>query len=143
MKYLLDTNVVSQYASPKPELRITQWLDSLDEDGVFISVITLAEIQDGVERMPIGKRRERLDEWLAFDLPIKFSGRILQVDPCIATECGRVMARQYKAGRADDAMDAFIAATALCHNLTLVTRNTADFHNLGLHLINPWIDQAP
>ncbi len=90
--------------------------------------------------MPAGARRERLDEWLTFDLARRFRGRILPIDTEIAIECGRVVARQHKTGRAADAMDAFIAATALHHELTLVTRNTSDFDYLGINLINPWLN---
>ncbi len=107
-----------------------------------MSVVTLAEIRDGIEQLPAGIRRARLDQWLTFELPHRFDGRTLDIDAMIAIECGRVMARKQKSGRAVDAMDSLIAASALCHDLTLVTRNTADFENLGLHLINPWIDQA-
>lgn len=138
MRYLLDTNVISEPTRPRPEPRIRQWLDRLDETRVFISVVTMAELRDGVERMTPGKRREMLDEWLTFELATRFSKRILAVDSDIAIECGKVMARQRKAGRTVDVMDSLIAATALQHDLTLATRNISDFENLGLTLINPW-----
>ncbi len=140
MSYLLDTNVLSETVRPAPSPNVERWFKAADERDLFMSVVTLAEIRDGIEQMPAGMRRERLDQWLSFELPQRFDGRALDLDAIIAVECGRVMARKHKAGRAVDAMDSLIAATALCHDLTLVTRNTADFENLGLRLINPWLD---
>ncbi len=142
MSYLLDTNVVSETVRPKPSPEVERWFKAVDERDQFMSVVTLAEIRDGIEQLPAGIRRARLDQWLTFELPHRFDGRTRDIDAMIAIECGRVMARKQKSGRAVDAMDSLIAASALCHDLTLVTRNTADFENLGLHLINPWIDQA-
>jgi len=138
VSYLLDTNVVSEWVKPKPAPGVIEWLGEIDEDELFISVVTLAEIRDGVERMPAGANRVRLDEWLTDMLPDRFEGRTLAIDPKTAIACGQVMARIRRLGRVVDVMDAFIAATALHHNLALVTRNTADFENLELTLINPW-----
>jgi predicted nucleic acid-binding protein len=139
VSFLLDTNVVSEWVKPKPAPGVVEWLGGVDEDDLFISVITLAEIRDGIERMRAGAKRERLDEWLTVMLPDRFEGRTLAIDAETAMACGHVMARIRKLGRMVDVMDAFIAATALRHNLALVTRNTADFENLELNLIDPWI----
>jgi predicted nucleic acid-binding protein len=138
VKFLLDTNIVSEWVKPKSTLGVIEWLGGVDEDDLFISVVTLAEIRDGVERMPEGAKRVRLDEWLTVMLPDRFEGRTLTIDSKTAIACGHVTARIRKLGRVVDVMDAFIAATALRHNLALVTRNTADFENLELNLINSW-----
>jgi len=138
LSYLLDSNVLSETVKPKPSPDVVQWFASVDEQDLFMSVVTLAEIRDGIEVMPAGKRRELLDRWLSVDLPERFHGRMLDIDMPTAITCGRVMARTQKSGRAVDVMDAFIAATALRHNLALVTRNIADFQNLDVELINPW-----
>lgn len=138
MSYLLDTNIVSEWVKPKPAPGVIEWLGPVDEDELFISVVTIAEIRDGIERMPAGAKRERIDEWLTGMLPDRFEGRMLAIDPETAISCGHVMARIRSLGRVVDVMDAFIAATALCHGLTLVTRNVADFQGLGLSIINPW-----
>ncbi len=138
MTYLLDTNILSETIRPKPSPGVELWFASVDENDLFMSVVTLAEIRDGIELMPPEKRRERLDQWQTFDLLERFHGRMLDIDATTAIECGRVMARTHKSGRAVDVMDAFIAATALRHNLALVTRNTVDFENLDLTLVNPW-----
>lgn len=139
MSYLLDTNLVSEWVKPKPAPGVIEWLGGIDEDDLFISVVTLAEIRDGIERMPLGAKRERLDEWLSVMLPDRFEGRTLAIDSETAIACGHVMARIRRLGRVVDVMDAFIAASALRHNVALVTRNTADFENLDLKLVNPWI----
>lgn len=138
MTYLLDTNVLSETVRPKPSPDVVQWFAAVDENDLFLSVVTLAEIRDGIELMPAGKRRELLDRWLTFDLPERFHGRMLDIDVTTAIECGRVMARTHKSGRDVDVMDAFIAATALRHKLALVTRNITDFEDLDVEIINPW-----
>lgn len=138
MSFLLDTNVVSEWTKPRPDAGVVRWLADVDEDRVFISVITLAELRHGVERMPDGARRRRLDAWLGDELPQRFEGRVLAIDAAIADIWGRIVARSQAAGRPVGSMDAFIAATAERHGLTLVTRNVSDFEPLGLALANPW-----
>ena len=138
MNFLLDTNVVSEWTKPRPDAGVVAWLAGADEDRVFISVITLAELRHGIERMPVGARRARLDGWLTEQLPLRFDDRILTVDQATASIWGRVMARGQKIGRTVGAMDAFIAATAQRHDLALVTRNVTDFETLGIRLVNPW-----
>ena len=138
MNYLLDTNIVSEWVKPRPNAGIVAWLADIDEDRVFISVVTLAELRHGIERLAAGARRDRLDSWLRDDLPRRFEDRILVVDDAIADSWGRVMLRGQAAGRPLSAMDAFIAAMAEVHGMTLVTRNVSDFAVLGLPMIDPW-----
>ena len=138
MNFLLDTNVVSEWTKPRPDSGVVAWLAEADEDRVFISVITLAELRYGIERMPAGARRSRLDAWVSEQLPARFEARVLSIDGETADIWGRVTAREKTAGRPVGIMDAFIAATAERHDLTLVTRNVADFNALGVGLINPW-----
>lgn len=138
MNFLLDTNVVSEWTKPRPDVGIVTWLAEADEDRVFVSVVTLAELRHGIERMPVGARRDRLDLWLTEQLPARFEARVLPIDAGIADGWGRVMARRQAAGRPVGTMDAFIAATVEAHDLTLVTRNVSDFDGLGIRLINPW-----
>lgn len=138
MNFLLDTNVVSEWTKPRPDGGVVAWLAEADEDRVFISVVTLAELRYGVERMPAGARRNRLDTWVKEQLPVRFEQRVLPIDSETADAWGRVMARGKTAGRPVGIMDAFIAATAERHRLTLVTRNVADFDALGVGIINPW-----
>jgi predicted nucleic acid-binding protein len=140
VNFLLDTNVVSEWVKPRPNSGVADWLARADEDRIFISAVTFAEIRYGIERLPRGTRRERLEAWLTDDLPLRFEARVLPVDAGVGDRWGRVMARGRAAGRPVTVMDAFIAATAERHDLVLATRNVSDFEILGIRLINPWRD---
>ena len=137
MNFLLDTNAVSEWVKPRPNPGLIRWMESVDEDRVFLSVISLAELRYGVERMPAGARRSRLEQWLRDELPLRFERRILPVDNDIAEAWGRTVSRSEAQGRPMGAMDAFLSATAEVHRLTLVTRNVSDFVTLKA-IVNPW-----
>jgi toxin FitB len=137
MSFLLDTNVVSEWIKPRPNPGLIGWMESADEDRIFISVVSLAELRYGVERMAAGRRRSRLEEWLRDELPLRFEGRILPVDIKVAEAWGKTVSRYESAGRPIGVMDAFLEATAEMHRLTLVTRNVSDFPLLKPTL-NPW-----
>ena len=138
MTFLLDTNVVSEWVKPRPEFRVVKWLAEVDEDRVFISVVTLGELRYGVERLPSSTRKQRLDDWIRHELPVRFEGRVLAVDASVADAWGKIVARREEAGKRIAAMDALIAATAEAHEMTLVTRNTADFESAVKLLFDPW-----
>jgi toxin FitB len=138
MSFLLDTNVVSEWVKPRPNAGLTEWLSHVDEEEVFLSVVTFAELRFGVERLAAGSRRKRLDEWLRIELPVRFEQRILLVDGAVADEWGRLVARGAGRGRPINAMDALIASTAEVHSLTLVTRNASDFDGAVKAVLNPW-----
>jgi predicted nucleic acid-binding protein len=142
MTFLLDTNVLSEWVKPRPNSGVIAWLSEVDEDRVFISVITLAELRYGVERLALGRRRTRLDSWLREDLPGRFEGRILPIDGPVADMCGILMAKGEARGRPIATMDGFIAATTAIHRLTLVTRNTGDFATVVDAIVNPWTGDA-
>jgi predicted nucleic acid-binding protein len=137
VSFLLDTNAVSEWVKPRPDPGLIGWMEAADEDRVFISVISLAELGYGVERLPAGKRRRRLEEWLRHELPLRFESRILPIDSAVAEAWGKAVSRSEAAGRPMGAMDAFLAATAEVHRLTLVTRNVSDFPLLKA-VLNPW-----
>lgn len=143
MSFLLDTNVISESAKPHPDPGVMRWLDEADEEHLFLSVITLAELRHGIERLDDGRRKAALDVWLTERLVPRFEQRLLAVDDGTADEWGRVVARAQAAGRPIGAMDAFIAAHALQHELVLVTRNTADFEATGVGLFDPWGETGP
>jgi hypothetical protein len=138
VSFLLDTNVVSEWTKPRPHPGIVAWLADVDEDRVFLSVVTLAEIRHGIERLPAGARKRRLDTWLRDQLPLRFEGRILPIDAVVADRWGQVVARREATGRPIGVIDAFIAATANVHGLQLVTRNEPDFQSVVDQIVNPW-----
>ena len=138
MRLLLDTYVLSEVTKPAPDPRVLEWLDQLDEDRSFISVVSIAEIRRGVALMDEGRKREALAEWLAQDLPQRFEQRVLHVDEPIALAWGDLMAQAKRRGRGLSSMDALIAATATAKQLTLATRNTRDFEGFAFELFDPW-----
>ena len=127
MNLLLDTNVLSEVRRPAPDLKVLGWLDAVDEDRVFISVASIAELRRGIALMDDGRRRDALVAWLANDLPARFAERILPIDRAVAECWGDLMAQSRRSGVALSVMDGFFAATALAKDLTLVTRNVRDF----------------
>ncbi len=140
MSFLLDTNVVSEWVKQRPNAGVVAWFAEVDEDRVFLSAITLAELRHGIRRLANGARRRRLDAWLSDELPLRFEGRLLPIDPPVADRWGEVVAERAAAGRPIGAMDAFIAATANVHRLALVTRNERDFKAAVKEIVNPWTD---
>lgn len=138
MTYLLDTNVVSEWVRPRPDPGVMAFLSSTDEDLLFLSVITLAELRRGVERLPSGRRRAALNDWLEDDLSQRFDGRMLGVDAPVAGIWGRIMAREQRGGRTPGVMDVWIASIAEARGLILVTRDTTDFTPLVGRVFNPW-----
>ena len=100
MTFLLDTNVVSEWVKPRPNRGLVAWLAEVDEDRVFLSVVTLAELRQGIQRMDEGHRRRRLDMWLREEIPLRFEGRLLPVDTAVADRWGEVVARREAAGQA-------------------------------------------
>ena len=138
MSFLLDTNVISEWVKTRPDPGVITWLAGVDEDRVFMSVVTLAELRYGVERMAASRRKERLDEWLRGELPVRFEGRILPISDIIANAWGKVVARSEAAGRPIGAIDAFIAATVETYDFILVTRNASDFESSVKSILNPW-----
>lgn len=135
MSYLIDTNVLSELRRKQPDPKVVAWMQTRHPQSLFLSVLTLGEIRKGLEKVDDAARRQSLLDWLEVDLPNYFVGRLLAVDVATADRWGRLMAQ---AARPLPAIDALLAATALRHDLTLVTRNTRDFLGLGVNLINPW-----
>ena len=135
MSYLLDTNVISELVRPKPAKVVLDWFENIPSEALHISVLTLGEIRKGVEQMPDGVRREKLRLWLEHDLVDWFGTRVLPVDMPVADRWGRLLAL---VGRPVPSIDSLLAATALHHELRLVTRNQKDFNYPGLQVINPW-----
>jgi predicted nucleic acid-binding protein len=135
--YLLDTNVLSELRRKQPAPEVVAWVEARPATTLYLSVLTLGEIRRGVEAMPDSARRLALSDWLETELPAFFAGRLLGIDTAVAARWGSLLAR---AGRPLPAIDSLLAATALHHGLTLVTRNVADFSDIGVELIDPWGD---
>lgn len=135
MSYLIDTNVLSELRRKQPDAKVGEWMRARPRQSLFLSVLTLGEIRKGIEPVEDILKKQALSDWLEVELPNYFVGRLLDVTAQIADRWGRVLAH---AGRPLPAIDGMLAATALHHDLTLVTRNTKDFAGLGVRLINPW-----
>ncbi|HHY58032.1 MAG TPA: type II toxin-antitoxin system VapC family toxin [Chloroflexi bacterium] len=139
MNLLLDTCVLSEFTKRQPDVRVVNWLDRQFEEHLYISVITIGELKHGVERLPPSDRRERINRWLELDVLERFYGRIALIDASVMLRWGSLHARLGAAGQPMNPFDALIAATALANDLIVVTRNTSDFVNAGVQLINPWM----
>lgn len=139
MRLLLDTNVLSEVTKPSPDTNVLEWLDRLDEDRTFISVVSIAEIRRGVALMDEGRRRDALTDWLARELTQRFEQRVLPVDEAVALAWGDLMGIAKRRGRGLSSMDGLIGATAIAQSLTLATRNIKDFDGFGIDLYNPWM----
>ena len=137
--FLLDTNCISEAVSPKPDANVEKWVRAADQSLLYLSVLTLGEIRKGLAGLAPGRRRTQLESWLEIELQGRFSGRILPIDAAIADRWGLVAAEARRKGKPLSTVDGLLAATALHHNLTLVTRNVADFMGIFVSLVNPWV----
>ncbi|MDO4682347.1 MAG: type II toxin-antitoxin system VapC family toxin [Lautropia sp.] len=136
MSYLIDTNVLSELRKHQADPNLVAWVQACPRESLYLSVLSLGEIRKGIEGVADAAFRRTLTDWLDIELPRYFLGRVLGIDSSIADCWGRLQAR---AGRTLPVIDALLAATALQHQLTLVTRNVRDFQGLGVPLVNPWL----
>jgi predicted nucleic acid-binding protein len=136
--FLLDTNCISELVRKNPEPRVLQWIDAAEESLLYLSVLTLGEIRKGIASLPASRRRTRLETWLELELQARFAGRILPIDSEIADRWGVLAASAKGAGKSLSAVDGLLAATALHHNLTIVSRNSSDFTSTPVPVVNPW-----
>lgn len=137
--YLLDTNCISELVRRKPDRGVMEWMEAADEASLYLSVLTLGEIRKGIAGLVRGKRRTQLETWLEVDLQTRFGGRILPIDAAIAGRWGLLASEAKRRGRALSVIDGLLAATALDHDLAIVSRNAADFAATEVHLVNPWL----
>lgn len=139
VRYLLDTNVLSEALKTSPDERVIRWLGANSSADYAISVLTLGEFEKGVSSMAAGRRRASLEKWLTIELPRQFSsGRVLAIDDQIALSWGRLTASGRAMGRPLPVVDGLLLATAEARGLTLVTRNEADCEGRGVPILNPW-----
>ncbi len=139
MKYLLDTCVVSELVRPAPCENVITWIQSCKNTNFYLSVLTLGELNKGISRLADGRRRQHLQQWVDDDLTQRFGNRLFEIDADIAVIWGNLVASCERHGCPLSVIDGLLAATAIAHNLTVVTRNTADFQATGVPLFNPWI----
>jgi toxin FitB len=138
MRYLLDTCVISELVAKQPATSVVAWVDSVEDEQLFLSAITIGEIKRGIEKLPASKRKQTLSTWLTEALLVRFEGRILSLDLPVMLEWGALVAQLERQNRTLPAVDSLIAAIALHHSLHLVTRNERDFAGTGLAILNPW-----
>jgi len=141
--YLLDTNIVSELMKSRPNRRVVAWIEATPEELLNLSVITIGEIRKGIDLLDDDEpRRAALQSWLDRDLRVRFAGRLLTFDEDVAERWGQLEAAVRKRRHTLPTIDAQLAATALQHGLTFVTRNTADIRPTGVPVFNPWSDRA-
>jgi tRNA(fMet)-specific endonuclease VapC len=138
MKALLDTCVISELVAKKPNPGVVEFVDGLDADDVYLSVLTIGEIIKGIEKLADSPRKAELRGWLQDDLLTRFHGKIIPLGTDIIVEWGVLTARLEAQGKPMPAIDSLIAATALEEKMSLVTRNVSDFEAAGVEILNPW-----
>ena len=135
MSFLIDTNVVSEVARARPDPAVLAWFEAVADQQLHLSVLSVGEMRKGIEKLPASKRRSQLAAWLDDELPAWFGPRLLPIDTAVADRWGRLLAAS---PRSLPAVDSLLAATALTHDLAIVTRNVADFDIPGLAVVDPW-----
>lgn len=138
MNYILDTCVISELIKPKADPRVCSWVEEQNDNHLYLSVITLGEIQKGVSKLEEGVKKSKLQVWLDTELVLRFEGRILGIDDQICKMWGKILAQSEQKGKPLPVIDAMIAATALVNHMAVVTRNINDMTAPDLMLINPW-----
>ncbi|MDD1421542.1 type II toxin-antitoxin system VapC family toxin [Dolichospermum sp. ST_sed1] len=138
MTYLLDTCLISELVAKQPNQKVLDWVDAQMPETLYLSVITIGEIAKGICKLTPSKRKESLTTWLNETLPNRFEHRILTLDVSTMVLWGNLICQLEQNGRPLPAMDSLIAAIALQHSLSLVTRNEKDFAGTGLIIVNPW-----
>ena len=138
MSFLLDTAVISELVKKNPRKQVLDWIDGQEESALFLSVLTIGEIEKGIAKLPASARKRRLLSWIRRDLAGRFSGRLLPIDARVAARWGTIAGESEKRGTPLPVIDSLIAATALVHDLQIVTRNIHDFERCGVACVNLW-----
>ena len=138
MSYLLDTTVVSELIRPHANAGAIGWLEAQDEDQLFLSALTIGELEKGIAKLTDVKRKARLREWLRKDVAERFADRVLAVNIVVARHWGTLVGESERKGQPLPVIDSLIAATAIAHDLVVVSRNVGDFERCGARCLNPW-----
>jgi len=129
---------VSEIVRPTPDSAFIEWFTRCDEETLFLSVLTIGELEKGIAKLTDGKRRTRLQSWVRRDLVGRFADRLLAVDLAVAERWGALAGEAERKGTPLPVKDSLIAATCLVHGLTAVTRNRSDFERCGVECVSPW-----
>lgn len=138
MNYLLDTCLISELVKPSPNQGVIDWLNGQLEARIFLSVVTIGEIQAGISKLTESRRKIDLMTWLDNQMLPRFEQRVLSVTPDVAMLWGKTRGEAAAGGTTLPLADSLIAATAMTHGMTVVTRNTADLERCGARTLNPW-----
>lgn len=138
MRFLLDTCAVSELVKPAPAAGVLEWFAQQDELSLCLSPLSLGELKRGIEKLAAGKRKTFLQKWLTENVILRFGDRVLPVTAEIGERWGELQAKLEKKGKPMPVIDGLIAATAIHHRLTVVTRNIKDMEASGVTLFNPW-----
>ena len=138
---IFDTNVVSEPMQAKPDEKVLRWLNQLDLSSCFITAITAAELLAGIERLPLGKKREQLHATILHVVDDRFAGRVLTFDVLAAKHCAVVLEKLHRQGLNGMHVDAMIAAIALLHNMPIASRDIRPYKAAGVRVVNPWTDE--
>jgi toxin FitB len=142
VRYLLDTCAISELIKPAPDPGVLKWFSQQDELSLYLSTLSFGELKRGIEKLAAGKRKTFLQKWLTGNVIQRFGNRVLSLDAEVCLRWGEMQARLEKQGKPMPAIDGLIAATALQHQLTVVTRNTRDMEACGVELFSPWVAQT-
>jgi hypothetical protein len=138
VSFLLDTSVISELVRKSPHLPVLEWIGAQDETSLYLSVVTIGEIEKGIARLPASARKTKLQSWVRRDLVERFGARLLPIDIRVSTRWGALSGESEKRGQPLPVIDSLIAATALVHGFAVVTRNVEDFKRCGVACVNPW-----
>lgn len=139
MSFLLDTSVISELVKPAPDSHVIEWMKRVEETSLFLSVLTIGELEKGIAKLPVSSRRAKLETWVRSDLADRFRERLLAIDGTIAATWGKLAGEAETRGEPLPVIDGLIAATGLAHDLTIATRNVEDFNRWGARCFNPWM----
>ena len=139
MNFLVDTCVISELGKKEPNPNVVSWIRSCPEEKLFLSSLTFGELQKGVSKLGPSNKKNELQYWINIKLLNRFTGRIIPIDSTVAQKWGQLQAKAEQMGNPMPALDGLIAATALTHNLTVLTRNVQDMTSSGAEIVNPWV----